>query len=151
MGGGTDNGGNPRTMNEREYQHFNKYGGVIGVTDVTKRTSSDDSHCGGIHHLDIPMLAERSNDPPPNDIGGKENGKTDGGKHGIKRTMQENHFESGADQYAGVQQDHRTKNGINYPGGSVGHHFALVTPGNLEFVNAQQGYDKQEPEIGFDA
>ena len=97
------------------------------------------------------MLAKRANYPPAHDIGGKKDREANGGENGIKGPMQKNHFERGAEQHARMKQNHGAKNGIDYLRSPMGHHFALVTAGNLEFVNAQKRYDEQETEIGFDA
>jgi hypothetical protein len=58
----------PRGVNQRQEKHFEKHGGVIRMTHVAKRSGGDDAKLGRVHHLHVPVLAKRSNDPPPNDV-----------------------------------------------------------------------------------
>jgi hypothetical protein len=150
MGGGTDAGGYPRTMNQREHQHFYKNCCVIRMTNITERAGGYDSHAGGVHHLDVPMFTKSTNYPPADNIGKKKNREANGGENGIKRAMKEYYFKGGTHQYSSMQQDHRAKDWIHDPGSAVSHHFALVPAGDLQFVNAQQRYDKEKAEVGFD-
>jgi hypothetical protein len=151
MGGGTNAGGDPRTMHEWERQHLDKDRGVIRMTNVTKRTCSDDSHAGGVHHLYVPMFAEGTDNPPANEIGSEKNDETDASEQRKKRSVQEYNFQSGSEKHSSMDQNHRSKNGIGHFGGTVSHHFALVATGKVQFVKAQKRYDKQETEIGFNA
>src|SRR5579862_8202281 len=84
MRAGANQSGDPGGMNQGQHQHFRKNSRVIGMTHVTERTGSDHSQAGGIHYLDVPVLTERTDNPPANCVGRKKNGEANGGKNGNK-------------------------------------------------------------------
>ena len=147
MGGGTDKSGDPRTMNEREHEHFDEHCGVIRVADIVEWARRDHAHSRRIHHLHIPMFAEGANHPPANHIGGNENRQANAAKNRVERPMKEHDLERGADQYACVKQDHPAKTGIDYFLRAVRDHVTLVAPGYSQFQYAQEGDDKEEDKI----
>jgi len=52
----------------------------------------DDAHSGGIHHLDVPMLAQSPDHPPANHVGGEKKGEADRREQAVEGAVQENHF-----------------------------------------------------------
>ena len=148
MGERTGKRGDPCGMDQRKDQHFDEDSGVVRVTDVTEGAGGDDAEAGGVHDLNIPMIAESANDPPADEIGGKKNDEEDCGKNRIERAVEEHHFDSGADEDGSVQENHPAKTGIIHFGGAARDHLLLVTAGNAEFHEAQGSDSAEENEKG---
>src|SRR5208283_3018085 len=148
MGERTRKRGDPGGVDERENQHFHEDSGVVGVANVTEGTGGDDAEAGGVHDLNVPMIAERADDPPANEIGGQESEEADCGENRVEGAVKEHHFDGSADQHSGVQEHHPAKTGISHFGGAMGEHFPLVAAGNTEFHKAQGRYSAEKTEKG---
>jgi len=147
MGDGANDRGDPRAVNQREREHLYKYGCIVRVAHVPERSRGDDTHSGGIHHLDVPMLAEGADDPPADDVRADKESEADRRKDWIEGATQEDHLGGGAGEHRSVQQDHPAEVGFGDLRGALLYHFALMTLGDLQFVDPQKRDNDEEPKV----
>src|SRR5882724_1554885 len=133
-----------RSVNERQKEHFQKYRRIVWMPHVAKRTSRYYAKFRGVHHLHVPVLAERSNDPPANGVCDEEKDKRNRGKQRNKRTAKKNNFDSGADKNHCVQQNHPAEFWIGDFRTAVGHNLLLMALGNLQLDDSQSRDREQQ-------
>ena len=126
----TDEGRDPSRMNERQRGQFDEHGRIIRMTDKAKRTARDHAERYGIHDLDIPVRAQRANDPPPERICEREQRPHADREYRDERTMQQQHFERRAGKHRGVQQHHPTEVRVVGLGDSLRCKSALIATRN---------------------
>src|SRR5580692_7120418 len=117
------------------------------MTNVAEWASGNNAKGSGIHDLHVPVIPERTNDPPTNRIGGQENGKANAAEDGIKGAMEEYDFERGTDYNQGMHQNHPAESWFSNLRCALCHHLLLMLAGNVQFVEAQKRHDGEKPEI----
>jgi len=133
----------PGGVNQREKKHFQKNRGVIWMANVGERASRDDPELGRVHHLDVPVLAERSNDPPTNHVRDDKKNERDRGEPGNERAVKKNDFNCCADENQRVQQNHPQKFRVGDFCSAVGNDLLLMAFRNLQLDDAQRS-DRQQ-------
>src|ERR1700719_35241 len=95
MGGGTNKGGNPGGVNQRQNEHLGEDRRVIRMTYIAKRAGGDYAESGRVHHLNVPMFPEGANHPPAHGVCGKKKRETHSRKEGNEGPLQKNDFGRG--------------------------------------------------------
>src|SRR5580704_2728494 len=121
------------------------------MANVAERARGDDAEACGIHYLDVPMIAQRADHPPANDIRGEKYRKHCRSEKGDERATKEDDLERGADEDSGVKQDHPAESGFFYFCGASRDHLLLMTARNLQLDDAEQSHGHEQAEKRDDA
>src|SRR6266478_6623800 len=146
VGNGSRGRGDPGRVNERQSQHLRKNRRVVRMPNVAKRPGSHHAEARGIHHLNVPVLAERTNDPPAHGIGRQENGKHRRSEPQNERTPKEDDLHRGANQHRGVQKHHPAKFWLIHFRRAKRGHFPLMPLGDAQLDQPQQRHGEEQTE-----
>ena len=127
----------PRGVNQRKGEHLRKNRGVVRMPDEAERTVGNHAQARGIHDLNIPMIAQGADDPPTDGVRRQEDHEHHRGQCGDERALQKDHFDRGADQDGGMQQDHPAESRFVDFGRATRDEFLLVEAGDTQLDQAQ--------------
>src|SRR6266849_5031072 len=138
--------GDPRRVNERQSQHLRKNCRVVRMPNVAKRPGSHHAEARGIHHLNVPVLAERTNDPPAHGIGRQEDRKHRSSEPQNERTPEKDDFHCGPKQHGSVQKNHPAEFRLIHFHRAKRGHFPLMPLGDAQLDQPQRRHGEEQTE-----
>ena len=81
-------------MYQGQCEHLREYCSVVRMPHEAKWAGGDHAEARRVHHLNIPVIAKRANDPPAHDIGHQENRKRYCRENGNEGPLEHNDFQA---------------------------------------------------------
>src|SRR6266404_2087116 len=136
----------PGRVNQRKRQHLGEDRRIIRMPDVAKWSGSHYAEARRVHHLNVPMLPQRADDPPAQRICCKKHKEHRHSQRRNEGTLQGDDFDGGARKHRGVQQNHPAEFRFVDLRRAARDHLLLVATGDAQLHEPQQSHGEEQRE-----